>query len=433
MKNNLENFPSLLVITVNAWSDKIASGNTISNHLGGWDKSKVSNLFLRNEEIDNNCCERYFKISEKNIINSFLSKRELGVEVQYSKEINSQSFSKILKTSKIKNFLIRIRPAFILLLREILWKVGFLRKSKLDSFLKKNSPDVIYIFCPSLIYGHRILHYCHKITNAKVVVFFGDENYSYKNYWPLSFIYQFYLRYWIRKTISISSINYAATPELSDYYSCISGKKFKVLYKGISILPPAPKIYSKPLKIVYAGNLLYNRWRTLSLISNAIEEVSVDKQNEFELSIYSGTPLSKEMDKRLNTKYTSVLGAVSFNKVKKIMEDADIVLHVEAFDKKNIQKTKYSFSTKITDCIQSGNCVMGVGPSELASINFLKNSKSAIIANTYSEIVSQLQNISLDNKIINDCRIKMYDFSKELFDLDSIRESIYKDFFELRK
>ena len=43
MNLNIENYPRLLVITVNAWSDKNSAGNTISNHLGGWDKSKLSN------------------------------------------------------------------------------------------------------------------------------------------------------------------------------------------------------------------------------------------------------------------------------------------------------------------------------------------------------------------------------------------------------
>jgi hypothetical protein len=430
MKLNLE-FPRLLVITVNPWSDKIASGNTISNHLGGLDKAKLSNLFLRNGEIDNDCCENYFRISEKDIVTSFFSKKDLGIEIEYEKEVKIQSVHKISRTSKIKNFLIRIRPSFILLLRELLWKVGFRRRKKLDRFLKKNAPEVIYILCPSLVYGHRVLHYSQKITNAKVVVFFGDENYSYKSYWPLSILYQFFLRYWIRKTVAISSIIYAATPELCDYYSNLFGKKFKVLYKGVSILPPIHKKYVKPLKIVYAGNLLYGRWQTLSLISKAIVEVTTE-QKEFELSIYSGTPLSKEMDISLNTNNSSVLGAVSFNEVKKIMEDAAIVLHVEAFNKKNIQKTKYSFSTKITDCIQSGNCVMGIGPSELASINFLKNSEGAIIANSYADIVSQLQKVNLDHDIINDYRINMYDFSKDFFDMDKMRERIRNDFYKLR-
>lgn len=432
MKLSFESFPRLLVITVNPWSDKIASGNTISNHLGGWDKSKLSNLFLRNGEIDNDCCENYFRISEKEIVKSLFSKKKLGVEIDYKNEIINKSTNKFLKASKIKSLLIRIRPTFVLFLRELLWKIGFQKREKLNSFLKRNAPEVIYVGCPNLIYGHRILHYVHKVTNAKIVVFFGDENYSYKNYWPLSFLYQFFLRYWIRKTVSISNINYAATPELCKYYSNITGKEFQLKYKGVSFLSQFTKIYSKPIKIVYAGNLLYGRWQTLSLLAKAIDEVC-NEQSGFELIIYTGTSLSKEMERCLNTRSSSVKGAVSFNEVKKIMKEADIVLHVEAFDKKNILKTKYSFSTKITDCIESGNCIMGIGPSEIASINFLKKSQSAIVANSYADIVHHLQKINLDYKILNNYKVKMYEYSKDIFEIDLIRNNIYGDITKLIK
>ena len=66
-----------------------------------------------------------------------------------------------------------------------------------------------------------------------------------------------------------------------------------------------------------------------------------------------------------------------------------------------------------------------------ASISFLKQSKSAIVANTYEDICTELQKIIQNNEIIDDYSTKMYDFSKNLFDLDIIREYIYKDIIEL--
>lgn len=424
------NFPKLLVISVNAWSDKNSTGNTISNHFGGWDSTKISNVFLRNEEIENDCCSSYFRICENDIINTFFYRKELGIEIEYTKESKGKSEPIEKEMSKIKSFLIRIRPTIILLLRELFWKIGFRRKGRLDNFLKKNNPEIIHIHCPNLIYGHRVLHYCHKVTKAKVVVFFGDEIYSYKSLWPFNLIYQSILIYWIKKTINISDINYAATPELCEYYSRIFKKDFKVLYKGAIIEAPTTKKHSIPLKIVYAGNLLYGRWKTLALISKAIREISTN-QNEFQLSIYTGTILSKEMKKLLNTKHSTVLGAVSFHEIKKIMKEADVVLHVETFEKKFIDITKYSFSTKIVDCIQSGSCIMGVGPNELASINFLKQSQGALIANSYKDICSQLKKIDSDSRIIDGHIATMYHFSKEIFDLDTIRWKIYYDLLEL--
>ena len=424
------NFPKLLVISINAWSDKNSTGNTISNHFGGWDSTKISNVYLRNEEIDNECCSSYFRICEKDIIHSFFYRKELGVAVEYTKGSANRAVSPEKETSKIKSFLIRIRPTIILLLRELFWKIGFRRKGRLDDFLKKSQPEIIHVHSPNLIYGHRVLHYCHKVTQAKVVVFFGDEIYTYKNFWPLNTLYQSILRYWIRKTLKISDINYAATPELCDYYSVLFGKEFKVLYKGALIAPPVSKKQQGPLKLVYAGNLLYGRWKTLSLISKAIGELS-DLKNQFQLSIYTGTVLSEAMKKSLNTKHSTVFGAVSFPEIKKIMKEADVVLHVETFEKEYIAITKYSFSTKIVDCIQSGSCIMGVGPNELASIHFLKQSQGALVANSYQDICSELKKIDSDIGIIDECATTMYHFSKSIFDLNIIRKKIYQDLIEL--
>ncbi|MDO9152778.1 MAG: hypothetical protein Q7U47_03565 [Paludibacter sp.] len=429
MSKKENKYPSLLVISINAWSDSNSVGNTISNQFGGWDKSKLSNLYLRNEEIDNDRCSVYFRICDKDVIKSLFTGKDLGVELQY-KENKTQSKKPVNRKQSFFNLLVQIRPTFILILRELLWCFGFNKKDKLNDFLKKQNPEIIHIHCPHLIYGHRVLHYCKKVTNAKIVVFFGDELHGYKNFWPLYSIYQLILRHWIKKTIKISDVNYAVTKELCNYYSGIFGREFKLLYKGAIILPPIQKSHVKPYKMVYAGNLLYDRWRVLALISKAIESVS-EEQDLFELHIYSATPLTKEMNQKLNTKNSTVKGAIPFNEVKRKLSDADIVLHVEAFNKSSIRLTKYSFSTKIVDIIESGSCVMGVGPSELASINFLKQSGSAIVANSFEDICTQLRKIINEEGLIYQNQLNMYNYAKNIFDLNFVRNKLYNDISEI--
>lgn len=425
MDYKINNFSNLLVISVNAWSDKNSVGNTISNHFGGWDKSKISNIYLREEEIDNDNCFKYFKISEKDILKTLLKNQELGVEV---KNINAKEPTLITSAnqgSNLKSFLVRLRPTSILLLRELFWKIGFIRKNKLNDFLANTNPEVIHMHCPNLLYAHRVLHHCHKNSKAKVVLFFGDEIYSHKNFLPLNFFYQLMLRYWIKKTLQISDLNYAATPELCEYYSKLFGKEFKLLYKGVFIRKPEKKLKSKPLNIVYAGNLLYGRSEVLASLVNIIKEGFSD--NEFQLSIYTGTILTSEMTNKLNTNFSKVFPAISFEKIKQILKDADIVLHVESFRRKYIEITKYSFSTKIVDCIQSGNCIMGIGPEELSSIGFIKKSKAAIVATSIDEIENELQKILQNNDILDVNAEKMFEIAKTTFDLNDIRKCIYSD------
>jgi len=426
-------FPRLLTISINAWSETKSTGIFFTSHFGDWHQEKIANIYLRSEDIDNKSCLRYFRIAETDILKSMLSGKSLGIEILHNNlDINKYKSDYRIKNKPVKviELIKRIRPTSVLFLREIFWAVGFKRKEKLDMFLKDFKPDVIHLFCPGLIYGHRVLHYCQKLTNAKVVLFFGDEIYTYKSFWPLERLYQFILRGWIRKTINIADLNYAATPELSEFYSQIFGKEFKLFYKGAKMIHPVSKDHKLPLKIVYAGNILWDRWKTLALIAKAINEVSDDKQL-FKLEIYTNNALSKEMQLALNTAHSEVKKAVPYEEVKSILSDADLVLHVEGFAKKYINITKYSFSTKIVDCIQSGSCVMAVGPNELASINFLKQSEAAIVANNYDEICKNLQKIIADKETLDFLPRLMNIYVKDKFELSIIRENLYKDFIKI--
>jgi len=425
-------YPRLLIISVNAWSESKSSGIFFSSHFGAWNKENLSNIYLRDEKIDNKYCSKYFRIAESDIRKSILSKKSLGIEMSHNKESNVTIIkeNRIKKPTKFIEFIKRIRPTSILLLRELFWIIGFRNKDKLKAFLEKIKPEIIHMHCSGLIYPHRVLHYCHKITNAKVVIFCGDEIYSYKNFWPLARLYQFFLRIWIKKTVKISDLNYAATPELCDYYLGIFGKTFNVLYKGALIIPPIKKTHKLPLQLVYTGNILWARWQTLSLVAKAIKQIS-DGRQLFKLEIYTNNALSKKMLSALNTEYSEVKKAVTYEEVKRILSNADIVIHAEGFSKKYNKITKYSFSTKIVDCVQSGSCIMAVGPRELASICFLEHTNAAIIANSYEDICNRLRMIISDSKVIDELPLRMYYSVKDKFDLNLIREDIYNDIIKI--
>lgn len=429
MQTDFKDFPRIVVLTVNPWSDKLAFGNTISNQLGGWDSSKIANIYLRDGEIVNNCCKKYFKITEKNLIYSLIKNKAFGSEIAITGDSSSCESNVRSKGASVVNRLKQIRSAYMLFLLELLWIIGFRNTKKLDDFLDQHDPDIIYFGNSHLIYSHRILHYIQKRTKAKVVVLYGDENYSFKSFSPGKYIHQYFLRLWMRKTIFVSCLNYASTPELADYFTKICRKKFKVLYKGVVFNRPISNVVTSPFKIVYAGNLLYGRWQSLALLVRAMEEDEI--RGNYILSIYTGTPTTNEMRGKLLSSSSTIHGSISHEKVKTELEVATIVLHVESFEEKDIQFTKYSFSTKITDCIQSGSCIMAIGPAEISSINFLQNSDSALIATNYNEIVYNLKKIIANPDLINYNRNRMYEFAKGTFDLRQVRHNLYTDLLEL--
>ena len=75
---------------------------------------------------------------------------------------------------------------------------------------------------------------------------------------------------------------------------------------------------------------------------------------------------------------SAFMGGASASEIADIYADADILLHVESFDKKSIASTKYSFSTKIPEYLSAGKCVLAVGPSEVASLGYLSECACAV-------------------------------------------------------
>lgn len=425
-------FPNLLVLSINSWNDAIASGNTISNHFGAWDKDCLSNLYLREEPIVNDCCVDYFKISETQLMSGLSSKKQ-GERIQDFKNNTESKLSKDTVSSNwLKNAIIHFRPALVLFGRDIFWFLTLRKKKGLEQYLEDFQPQIIHMHAPTLVYANWILHYCQQKTNAKVVLFFGDEFYSYKSYWPFDFLYQLWLRYWVRKNLKISSLNYAATPELAAFYSKKFQIPFQVLYKGVAIQQVPNNAINSPVKIIYAGNLWYGRWKTLELLLQGIEKINHNYGLSFTMQVYSGTPLTQKMKLALQSEFLTLHGSVDFTTLKHKFQESDIVLHAESFEKKYTKITKYSFSTKIIDCIQSGKCVMAIGPEELSSIHFLQESKAALVANTTKEIYQILEEVLHNKNILNTLAADMYHFSKDAFDIKSIREKLYHEIINLK-
>ena len=59
--------------------------------------------------------------------------------------------------------------------------------------------------------------------------------------------------------------------------------------------------------------------------------------------------------------------------------EADILLHVESFNEKMKKYTRLSISTKIPEYLASKRLIIAIGPVDIASIEYLKDNKAALI------------------------------------------------------
>ena len=423
----------LLVISRSAWKDDNASGNTLSNFFGGWDKKHIYNVYCRSELPTNDVCEKYYSITEKDIIKNLITPWKTGKEIyDAGKQKSIRQINEEKTEKKMLDFFRANRYSVFLFARELIWSFGSWKNNKLDKFLVDIKPEIIFCFATESHYLNKLLMYCKTKTSAKLVLFFADDIYSYKSYTPISFLYQFISRRHIRNAVSHADKIYGASPKLCQEYSDAFNKEITPLFKGCFFEQYVKKVsISSPIKVVYAGNLFYGRWQILKVLADEIERLNKESVI-IVLEIYTTTTITHEMDVALNRGESScIMGALPYEDIKKVLKKADIVLHVESFEPKQVKSTRLSFSTKIIDCMQSGSCMMAIGPKNIASIDYLQSIEGPIVVTEISKVGETLNKIIENPETILSKAISLQKYARKHHDINNVHDKLKRDFASL--
>lgn len=406
----------ILTLSLNAWNDTMATGNTFSNYFSNaGDDDVFYNLYCRDEPIFNNICTEYFQITEKSILSSILKKEECGKRITTEKQsILTLPSSNIYGNSKTANFLRKRRPAVLLYIREYIWSLNIWKNRKLDEFLKEARPEVIYMHGHNNWYMHKILWYCQRMTGAKVVLFFGDDMWGYKSDRLFQRAYHNRLRKVLKQSIMKADMLLGGSELLCDEYSHMFGRSFYPQFKTCSnISLPNRKDYSNKISIVYAGNLLYGRDKILVDIIGVLDNFVSESDTSFCLHIYSATFVDEKVMKILNNGKTSVFeGARPYTEICEILNKCDLSLFLESFDTENVRQTRLSFSTKIIDYMQASSALLSYGPEDLASVKYISDSGIAFCASTKDSLSEVLSNIRNHPSLLYSMACKKFEFAQ---------------------
>lgn len=382
--------PRLLIITRNAWADEISTGNTMSNFFSGW-KYDIANVFCRDEKINNSICKKYYQITERELLKSIIkSNSNAGRKIIYdniNQIISDNSNSKNIATEEKKyDFFRKHRLIIFLWIRELIWKLGKWKNQTLNDFLSEIDPNVILVPLYDCAYMYDLAIYIQKQTNARVIIYTGDDVYTLKqlSLSPLFWINRFICRGKIRKLIKLSDIRICLTDKQRAEYSRIFRVNFTTCMKSANIAEQ----FTQPSKIkrmVYTGNLIPGRYKILLAIAKSV--AAINKNGiKIEFHIYSSNRLSDRLLRKFVGRGINFGGSISKEEVIKVQETADILVHAEDFALRNKLKTRLSFSTKIIDYLSKGKCVLAVGPSNIASMEYLKQYDAAAVVNDVSDI-----------------------------------------------
>ncbi len=425
----------ILIISRDSWNNTNNTGNTLSNLFQEFTGAEFGNIFCRDEVPQNNCCKSYYRISERLLIKKLFNRNYvLGEKINksYADQQNTLIVDLQNQASEKKryDFFRKYRLVLFLWLRELLWKIVNWRSNQLNDYLDEFNPDIIFSPSYDSFYMHDILHYVKKRTDAKVVFFHYDDLLSYRQYSlsPLFWLNRYMLRQKMKKSINLAEINYCITREQIDVYEKITGKAFKLLQKAgnfnDSPVPPAAK---SPLKIIYTGNVIYGRLNSLIKIGGLLNRLNHEGK-KFELIIYSANaiPLSA-LDFFKKTQCVYFKGKISSEIIPTVLAQADLLLHVESFEKHQKLSTSLSFSTKLIDYFQAGRCCIAFGWEKAVSIKYIEDNGLGISASCASELSKKLLYLAESKETIVDIGKTVWRFGLHNHNRVSVLEKFKKE------
>ncbi len=409
----------VLLLSNIEWSDNNAFGNTMSNLFSGLDGIEVASLYRRSSMPNNNICKKYFKISYTSIIKNFFKKEKIGEYFEYQQPTETKTVQSTEKKAIGLVHKLKLNKV-VYFIEDMLFATKKWENKKFKNFLENFNPNIMFCFAKAskthLLFIKTILKH---LPNCKIVTFIVDDIYAANRDKRHKKI--------IAEQLNLASKVYAITPSLKNEYEGIFGVNIDILTKGCDFSLPVTRKQNPIKTIVYAGNLLYGRDKTLIKLAEEIKTHNDNSENKLFLKIFSPTIVDKSVIEALNVNGASEFcGAKPFSEIVNILNTADIVLHVESFDEKQQKVVKHSFSTKITDCLQSGSVLFAIGPKDVASMTAAKEIDGSFTAFGDGEIKDIITEISKADLYENACKIREY--AKEHFDILKIRQKLLSDF-----
>ncbi len=406
----------ILVVGVGPWNDVQYGNNVMTNWFEGYN-AEFANIYVHTGNPCNSLCEKYMQITDLMMMHSIFGKRAGRVFNMTYDEQKTLSIKEGLYVQNT-NLIIKAKalPSNIAnIAKDSVWLLGRINKQALKRFIQDFNPDIVFCHHVFNFNFWKIERLVRTYTNVPMVAFTGDSEASLDkiSYSPLFWIRQFILNRLFKKHIKMFDHYFTFCEDQARRYEIMSGKPASTLYKCADMADNfESKPVGKPIRLVYAGNIIYNRWETLAVLADALEIINQNGK-KMTLDIYTNTQLTHDMADRLeNRKGTTTHGRVTPSELVEIYKKADIALHIESFTKKYRLDTKDSFSTKIVDLMNSTCAIMAVCWELHNGLQYLQREDAAICISNLTKVQDTLQNICNNPTIIQTYARKAWECGK---------------------
>lgn len=381
-------YPRVLIISNNPINNNANNGKTILSFFEGYPREMLFQLYFSNEQPTVDKCEEYFQLTDKDVaLNLGNSGRVLKVNGNHNCSHPSTSSLRFLKNIH-----------FIRWLREKSWSRLKYLPSKLVSWIDNINPELIFFCAGDSNFAYNIVEKIQKRMGTRLFTFITDDYIT--QYFSLSFFKSIRRKNTFRKlemTLNRTERLFVISEKMSDYYKKIFDVESTVAINNYYPGNTIESSFNEVKVLVYAGSLYYNRDKELYKLSKALSRVNETSIVKATMYVYTNSKLAATSIRRFAKKNCIIRSAVNQDELRVIYQKSDILIHVESPLRKYKQLTKFSLSTKIPEYMSMKKCILGVGPNDVGSIEYIN--KFGVVINKPLKQVSVLKSIIEDEKL----------------------------------
>ena len=387
----------VLIVSHNPLSTYNGMGKTIAAFFSEFDDAELCQFYIYPSYPDVDVCKSYYRVTDKDILRSLLTFQTPGGSVPEDQIGGEPAIYENENDQKIYGNKKNKHPSRILL-RDLMWKCSRWYNRRLKQWLDQEQPDCLFLAPGGAKFIYDIALKIAKERDIPIVTYIADEYYFVSpdkgvlGKWQLRL-----LKKTMQKTLLHSAHVITISREFEQLYRFEFGRKTTTIMTGSAYAIPAePRTKQTVQRISYFGNIAYNRYVSLAEIGQALDAINRERGTDFGLDIYSGQTDESAMQLFQSIDSIDWKGFISGDEFEEKFLSADVLLHTEAFDEKNMDLVKHSVSTKIADSLTVGIPMFAYGPDSISSMKHLIRHECAFTVTAKDALKAALETMLTD-------------------------------------
>lgn len=387
--------PRVLIVGTVPYNKKSTS-RAFEAYFCNWEKENLAQIFSNTKKPCKGHCGTLFQITDQKMLKRWLSKSvETGVIFDYD-DLDSEWANNDLEVGNAAiSQMYRIgskRTAFTHCLRGLLWRKKYWCTDKLNRWLDAFQPECVFLSFSDDFFIPKIALYVAKRYNIPIVSSIGDDYYFNTQQTPSPFyhLYKSNYRKLIRNVLSWPGSAIYISDKIRDKYNEAFGMDGETVYLTSEIKRrPFRAIDTASPYITYFGNIRAGRNHSLNDIGCTLGRIDPSYKlhvfsNEDDKSVYG------VFEGNSNVIYG---GSVPYAVVQEEMQKSDICVIVEGFAKEDVERTRYSLSTKAADALASGASILTYGSGECGIVEYMQSTRASAVCTDKEKLEETIRNL----------------------------------------